>query len=293
MKKYKNLQCVLLCVGLLAALTGCGKNTEENSSAGMPLGTSSAFEAEAETEPNTGAEQETKSTKKSDKKSDQQSETEDTSATSAAETDSSETSTDTSEQTSGSVTEVHSTDTDSETVTLDNQDQNAETPHEDSSQQDPVASDTSHEVTDAPPEVTQDSAPDVTEPEITEPPAEDPNALTVTYQGHVITIGGDVTKFTNAVKPNFEQSAPSCMRDGDDIAYYYDDLTINVWGNEGKFLVCGVDIMSPGIAPVQGYDIDSTADFVGEKFIDCGNGYTIVLTEAGGQVINISYNKDF
>lgn len=294
MEKYKNLKYMLLCVGLLAALTGCGTDAEESSVAETLAGTSSAFEAEAETESETDTEQESTSAKKTDKKSGQgsesESETEDTSV--ASETGSSETSTDSSAQTTVSATEqVQNTDTAS--IAPDDQNQDQETPQEEQPQQDPVTPDAPQQITDASPDVTPDPVPDVTEPDVTDPPAADPNALTVTYQGNVITVGEDVTAFKNAVKPSFEESAPSCMRDGEDIVYHYDDLTVYVWGNAGSLLVTGVDIMSPGIAPVQGYDIQSAADFTGEKIIDCGNGYNIILTEAGGQVITISYNKDF
>ncbi|MDE7122065.1 MAG: hypothetical protein K2O42_07895 [Oscillospiraceae bacterium] len=297
MMKY--LKYLLLCAGLLAVLTGCEKTPEENSSAGMTLDTSNILETDAEAEASTDTEQETGFTEHSAQTSDQPSETEEISDSDISDISDTSGVTETDPASQTSTTEIHTTEhITTDTVTSDNnpeQNPDPETPDPVTwivSPDTPDAPNTPN-TPDAPPEVTQASVPDVTEPEITEPIAEDPDALKITYQGQVITIGGDVKKFTESVKPNFEQSAPSCMGDGEDIVYYYDDLTIYVWSNAGSMLATGVDVTSPGIAPVQGYDIGSAADFTNEKVIDCGNGSTIILAEAGGQVISISYNKDF
>ncbi|MDE7120572.1 MAG: hypothetical protein K2O42_00210, partial [Oscillospiraceae bacterium] len=167
----------------------------------------------------------------------------------------------------------------------DPQNQNTD-PSQDASQETDPSQDASDENTDP-----NSETPNETIPEATEPSAADPDALTVLYQGYIITIGGDATAFVNAVKPLEEPlKAPSCYGDGDDVVYTYDGMTLTTLREADREIVRNVDITSPGIAPVEGYDVGMTADFKGEKKIFSPNGSVIIITEIGGVVEYISYN---
>ncbi|MDE5768726.1 MAG: hypothetical protein K2H82_05000 [Oscillospiraceae bacterium] len=305
LKKLKSLRCVLLCAGLLAVLTGCGKEKEAEENSPAIRGTSSAFEYEETLSEEDGTDS-TKKSGKSSKKNAKKNSEKDSAENSGTEKNIQAVSTETententensettaSENNAESFAEENVTDHENPEIHGENPDvnsgsdqQNQDTdPSQDTSQNTDPNQDTSQN-TDPHSEV-----PNETIPEATEPSTTDPDALTVLYQGHVITIGGDATAFINNVKPLEEPlKAPSCYGDGEDVVYSYDGMTLTTLRGTDQEIARNVDITSPGIAPVQGYDIGTAADFKGEKKISSTNGSVIIITEIGGIVEYISYN---
>ncbi|MDE6005779.1 MAG: hypothetical protein K2G88_10410 [Oscillospiraceae bacterium] len=294
----KKLKYTLILLGVFMALTGCGKKTEEIA----PLEADSTTTV-AETVENFGSGEET-----TESETESESETETTQAD-TTETEHSETDVEASTEASSSETDkqdISSTNKSSTVATTVTKNlvtsteapattQNANTIIG-SSVTDIAPSETDPPVIDPPstePEPIITDSP-VTAPPVTEPPVStgSPSDLSITYQGQTLAIGDNAQDFVNAVKPNFEESAPSCYGNGENINYYYDGMTVYVWNENDNYLVYGIDVDASNIAPAQGYDIGSTADFEGQKIIDCGDNCNIIITEVGGQVINISYNKD-
>lgn len=303
----KKIKYILIFVSIFIALTGCGKKTEENTQL-----EDSSTTTVAETVENFDSETETTKL-----------ETESESETTEAETTEADTTeTEISETTIESSTEASTSETDEQDMSSTNKSstvattvsQNSVTATEAKKTDAPITTqntnvgiigtpatditpiETDPPVTDSPSVDTEPiiTDPPITEPPVTEPPVSSGNAsdLSITYQGQTLAIGDNAQGFVNAVKPNFEESAPSCYGNGENINYYYDGMTVYVWNENDNYLVYGIDIDASNIAPVQGYDIGSTADFDGQKIIDCGDNCNIIITEVGGQVINISYNKD-
>ncbi len=132
----------------------------------------------------------------------------------------------------------------------------------------------------------------VTEAPTTEPEQVTSSELKIQYLGQTLGIGESAEAFVKANKPVSEESAPSCYGNGENINYYYDDITLYVWNENGSYMIYSIDINAPGIAQVNGYDIDSAADFDGEKIINCENDCNIILIAVDGRVISISYNKN-
>lgn len=271
MKNYKQMITMLIFAGLLGMLSGCGKQTEENQQAEESTVVTTetqadTTEAETETEKNTEAETETTASSSAE---------EETTTASASGQKSSETTTAISAAT--------------ETTA-----ENAETTEETTAEEDIPDTQAEQDIptepqTDEPDSVTL--IPPATE-EVTEPDLPDNNSMTITYQGNSLTIGESAKDFVAAVKPNNEESAPSCYGDGENINYYYDDMTVYVWNQNDSYMVYSVDITAPGIVSVSGMDIGSSVTFDGEKRYDMGDNCNIIVLASGGSVVSISYNKD-
>ncbi|MDE6731166.1 MAG: hypothetical protein K2J71_10390 [Oscillospiraceae bacterium] len=313
MRNYRNLNYVLLCAGLLATLSGCEKEPEANPDASAIRGTTSAFELEVpDEEEETDADSDNflkkifKKNPKNHDKNDAGEEAPENSGTEITTTDTQEASEETknsensentenseitvSENSAESSAEENNTGSENLEIQGENPDVNTDSDPQnqntDASQDTDTSQDTSDENTDP-----NSETPNETIQEATEPSEPDPDALTVSYQGHVIIIGGDATAFVNAVSPLEEPlKAPSCYGDGDDVVYTYDGMTLTTLREADREIVRNVDITSPGIAPVENYDIGTTADFKGEKRITSPNGSMIIITEIGGIVEYISYN---
>lgn len=284
----RNIKYALVCLGVLLALTGCGTETEDNMQSTEPATTAAVAEADGGSESDAETEAKTESETETDTESEtKQTEVSETDAESATETSSSETDNQNADAPATSVSQNNVTVTETEQP-------QAQTPSENT----PVQTDTPvQEPVQTDPPV-QPDAPTEPEPDITEPPATDApvsgdmNDLKITYQGQTLAIGDNAESFVKAVKPNFEESAPSCYGNGENINYYYDDITVYVWNENNNYMVYSIDVNAPNVAPAKGYDIGSAADFEGQKIIDCGDDCNIVIAEAGGQVVNISYNKN-
>lgn len=160
--------------------------------------------------------------------------------------------------------------------------------------------------TDAP--TNANTEPPATE-KATEPPTEPPaqnNApeMSFTFGNGTVNIGENAQGFTAAVPFNSEEKSPSCMGNGEDINYYYNDFTLYVWNDNGSYQTVGIDISGAGASTSRGITIGSSAEAVTAAY---GTGYTeensdfvyrydgdcsLRFTMNNGVVTFISYNKD-
>jgi len=305
MRKY--IMPVLLSALLISMLTGCGKKEETQTQVGMapPVQETSAETQSTETE----TESQSGKTEKSKKETESEAETE-TDSVSESETsgeEDSDTETESVTEQSTEITTTVITTVSGNTVVTTA----VETKAQQVTQQVTPQAETQivTPVDDTPPDVpaetnivteptvAQIDAPDPDAGAVTEPPTEEDNStddlsLTVNYQGYALTVGESAKDFIDAVKPNSEESAPSCYGNGENINYYYDDMTIYVWNENDNYMIYGIDIIASGIVSVKGMDIGSPATFDGEKIYDMGNGCNIMLIASGGNVVSISYNKN-
>ncbi len=167
--------------------------------------------------------------------------------------------------------------------------------------------------TTAAPETTEAPTNANTEPPATEratdPPTEPPaqnNApeMSFTFGNGTVNIGENAQGFTAAVPFNSEEKSPSCLGNGEDINYYYNDFTLYVWNDNGSYQTIGIDISGAGASTSRGITIGSSAEQVTAAY---GTGYTeensdfvyrydgdcsLRFTMSNGTVTFISYNKD-
>ncbi|GEM_PF-3044263 len=296
MKHTKQIMCILLCAALTGAAAGCGKQEEaaqtaENSAAIQEE--TKAVSTEAETQKETKSEKETSAETQSDT---QQEETADSETVPESETETAKASTAVSEA-AATTTAVSPAATAAAETQAAQQAEEPAAPAEEPAQEEEYTPDVPEQVvvvTEA--DVINIDAPDpdavATEPATEAEQHDDVLSMTIDYHGHALTVGESAKAFIDAVKPNFEESAPSCYGDGENINYYYDDMTLYVWNQNDNYMIYSIDISSPGIVSVSGLDIGSSATFDGEKMFDMGNGCNILVIAAGGNVMSISYNKD-
>ena len=271
MKIQKPVMTLLLCAALFGVLTGCGK-TEETTDIPDAVQTSaqeeSVLSADAETEAETAEKEKSKKETSKSEESDTDAESEtsgEEDSDTKTESDSAQNSETTTSTTAASGT-ASTTTAETKTQQDEQSPQQEEAPAEDNNPPDVPAE--VMIVTEAP--VLPVDAPDPDAGAVTEPPAEEDNStddlsLTVNYQGYGLTVGESAKAFIDAVKPNSEESAPSCYGDGENINYYYDDMTVYVWNENDNYMIYGIDINSPGVVSVKGLDIGSAATFDGEK----------------------------
>ncbi len=293
MKMKKIIMPALLCAALLA-LTGCGKTEEKtaDTSAAAQEETTVASSAETEAE----SQKEKKSATETETDTGTESET---SVESGAETQAESASAQNAETTTAVTTAAGTAST--TTAAAETQAQQTErTPAQENTPENDNSPDVPAEVvivTEAP--VAQVDAPDPDANTATEPPAEENNntadelSLTVNYQGYALTVGESIKDFVENVKPAADpERAPSCLGNGEDLVYEYNDFTLYVWNDNDSYTLTGLDVFSPGITSVKGMDIGSAATFDGEKIYDMGNGCNIMVVASGGVVTIISYNKN-
>lgn len=280
-KTCSRLLALLLSIVIISLFYGCGKaseNTQTETAEENQIFTQPQSTAE-ETNDTSAAEKETRSTKAETTETESQSEEETTETTTQQESSSTVATSAAQTTEDTQVTENAQENAAQEETIIENVEQQAQNVQADNTIQETVQA-----VTQA---VTEAS---------TEAPAEtvaiDPSALTISYKGQNLTIGDSAEAFVNAVKPDFEESAPSCYGNGENINYYYDDITIYVWNENENYLTYSIDINAPGIAALDDYDVGMQVDFDNEKIIDCGNGYKIILIAIDKKIISISYNKD-
>lgn len=200
------------------------------------------------------------------------------------------------------------TETDKSTETTDASETGAAETDADTSETTGAATETTAapETTEAP--TNANTEPPATE-KATDPPTEPPaqnNApeMSFTFGNGTVNIGENAQGFTAAVPFNSEEKSPSCMGNGEDINYYYNDFTLYVWNDNGSYQTVGIDISGAGASTSRGITIGSSAEAVTAAY---GTGYTeensdfvyrydgdcsLRFTMNNGVVTFISYNKD-
>lgn len=140
----------------------------------------------------------------------------------------------------------------------------------------------------------------------TEAPAPQSNAdpISFTFNGGTLVLGESAQGFTAAVPANNSESSPSCLGNGEDINYYYNDFTIYVWNDNGSYKTIGIDITGAGAETSRGIKIGSTEEDViaaygndylkreSEFVYDFDNNCHLGFTLNDGKVTFISYNQD-
>ncbi len=265
MKNWKKLAALVLTFAMLAAVSACGKQQEPERT--MPEDT---------TEVTTTAEEET-----------------DTDSTTTAK----ETTTAASTTTTGNSTETTSASTTTaagETTAAGA----AET----------TAAETQAQ-TEAPAAVntTQAPAADPTPAPAEEPsPSVNTNApeMSFTSGGMTVNVGESALAFVSGVGYNSFDSSPSCLGNGEDIVYRYDDYTLFVWNDNDSYRLIGIDIQGGDATTSRGIKVGSSVNDVTAAY---GTGYTeensdyvyrydnncsLRFTIEGGTVTFISYNQD-
>ena len=264
MKNWKKLAALVLTFAMLAAVSACGKQQEPERT--MPEDT---------TEVTTTAEEET-----------------DTDSTTTAK----ETTTAASTTTTGNSTETTSAST--TTAAGETTAAGAET----------TAAETQAQ-TEAPAAVntTQAPAADPTPAPAEEPsPSVNTNApeMSFTSGGMTVNVGESALAFVSGVGYNSFETAPSCLGNGEDINYYYNDYTLYVWNDNDSYRLIGIDIQGGDATTSRGIKVGSSVNDVTAAY---GTGYTeensdyvyrydnncsLRFTIEGGTVTFISYNQD-
>ena len=127
--------------------------------------------------------------------------------------------------------------------------------------------------------------------------------LRFTYNNATVRLGDNAKGFVDAAAPDYEEAAPSCYGDGEDINYYYPDFTLFVWNSNDSYLLCGIDITGGSTETSRGIHIGSSKDDVttayGTNYSEDGSDivYTygdcnLRFTMENGSVTYISYNKE-
>ncbi len=147
---------------------------------------------------------------------------------------------------------------------------------------DPVVSDTAGE---------SDTAPDTT-------PAADPFALT--YKDVRLVPGAHMDVESVLGAPTEKAEAPSCLHDGSDTVYYYEDLEIVTSPSaQGEYIV-SVTVHSPDVKTEEGITLggnisDAIAacgeaeEAFGRYLFTRGNTTLTMMTDDAGIIVSISY----
>jgi len=150
------------------------------------------------------------------------------------------------------------------------------------------------------------------EPEDTKAPEENnekPSAgfsesdLTFTYDGHSVTMGKDLADFIAACEPNDTFSSPSCLGNGEDHVFKYDDFTINGYKDNGVNIAVSVDFENSNVSTGKNIKIGSSKDELisayGSDYTEQGSEYvyragkgTLRFRISGDSVAGVSYNFD-
>ncbi len=286
----KKMFAVLLCALLMGALSGCGSKSE------------SVTQSDAETETSAAESQMTEA--ESAVTTESKSETETETTAQESETAAAETTGTTTAVTTTTTVEMTATTTAAtakaapetaaavQTEKISQKETTVQQQEENNPPDEPAHVSVE---TEAPTQQIEAPDPDIstTVPAETEPQKKE-LSMTVTYQGHSITVGENASDFVAAVPADSFESAPSCYGNGENINYYYENegMILYVWNENDNYLAYGLDIFVPGIASVDGLDIGSSVTFDGEKTYDMGNDCSIMIEAVGGVVNMISYNKN-
>lgn len=127
--------------------------------------------------------------------------------------------------------------------------------------------------------------------------------LTFVYNGQSLTLKQSADAFVSANPPAQEPlEAPSCLGNGTDVNYYYNDFTIYVWKDEnGVSQTIGIQIKGAGASTNRGISVGSTVDDVvaayGSLYTQQGSYYvynyddcSLRFTVSNGTVTEIMYD---
>lgn len=137
-------------------------------------------------------------------------------------------------------------------------------------------------------------------------PAQNTNApeMEFTSGGVTVNVGESAQAFVSGVGYNNFESSPSCLGNGEDVVYYYNDYTLYVWDVDGSCQLVGIDLLNGNASTSRGITVGSSAQDVIAAY---GNGYTeensdfvyrydnncsLRFTLNDGKVTFISYNQD-
>lgn len=276
MKKWLG---VFLCAAMLASVSACGKQGEEAPTTPEDITTEMTTAVDADTEATT--EETIVSTEAATKKavSTTAVTTEDAAAT-TAEGDTTAASDETTAASETATTAAAAADTTTAAA---------------------AATDAPTQATPAPTEAATPAPTEAPTP-APQPAGDDP--LVFSYGGSSVKLGESAQAFTAAVPANSEEKSPSCLGNGEDINYYYNDFTLYVWNDNGSYKTIGIDIISAGAGTNRGITIGSTAEQViaaygndyterGSEFVyDFGNNCSLCFALNDGAVVAIGYNQD-
>ncbi|MBP0972448.1 MAG: hypothetical protein J5851_00920 [Oscillospiraceae bacterium] len=127
--------------------------------------------------------------------------------------------------------------------------------------------------------------------------------LQFSYNNATVRLGDNAKGFVDAAAPDYEEAAPSCYGDGEDINYHYPDFTLFVWNSNDSYLLYGIDITGGSTESSRGIHVGSSKDDViaayGTNYSEDGSDivYTygdcnLRFTIKDGSVTYISYNKE-
>ncbi len=264
MKNMKKLIGVLLCMALLASVSACGKKTEETS---LPEDTTEVTTTAEDTTDEETTEEDTTEAVTTEDVTTEEITTEADVTTEAATT--------AADGTTTAAGETATTAAAAETTTA-----------------------APAETTAAPTEAATDAPTEAAAPQSNADP------ISFSYNGGTLKLGESAQGFTSAVPANNEEKSPSCLGNGEDINYYYNDFTVYVWNDNGSYKTIGIDITGGGVSTSRGIKIGSSAEDViaayGNEYLeresefvyDFGNNCHLGFTLNDGKVTFISYNQD-
>ena len=95
--------------------------------------------------------------------------------------------------------------------------------------------------------------------------------LTFTFGGSSVTVGKDLSAFKAAVAPSSEDTAPSCLGNGEDSICTFDHFTINGYTENGQCIATAIDLTDSEVSTSKGIKLGSSKDDVIKAY---GTGYT-------------------
>ena len=105
--------------------------------------------------------------------------------------------------------------------------------------------------------------------------------LTFTFGGSSVTVGKDLSAFKAAVAPSSEDTAPSCLGNGEDSICTFDHFTINGYTENGQCIATAIDLTDSEVSTSKGIKLGSSKDDVIKAY---GTGYT----ERGSEIVYVS-----
>ena len=107
-----------------------------------------------------------------------------------------------------------------------------------------------------------------------------------TQSGSFVTVGKDLSAFKAAVAPSSEDTAPSCLGNGEDSICTFDHFTINGYTENGQCIATAIDLTDSEVSTSKGIKLGSSKDDVIKAY---GTGYTERGSEAHGiEIVYVS-----
>ena len=148
------------------------------------------------------------------------------------------------------------------------------------------------------PDAGEDTMPPVSDTSVT--PADPTQVFSLTYKETRLTPGVHLDVVSALGDPMDRAEAPSCLHDGNDTVYFYEDVEIVTSPSEQGEYVVSVTFLSPAVTTEEGIALganisDALAalgeaqEAFGRYLFTRGNTTLTMMTDDGGIIVSISY----